>query len=69
MDYNPKPNVVYVGKMDNENDSTEVKIEKDRFTAPIEKGVYYYYSVWWMDEKEENLSHGDAFYAFVIEVD
>ena len=59
MDYNPQPNEVYVGKMDNENDSTEVKIEKNRFTAPTEKGVYYYiYSVSWMDEKEANLSHG-----------
>jgi hypothetical protein len=70
MDYNPQPNEVYVGKMDNENDSTEVKIENNRFTAPTEKGIYYYiYSVWWMDEKEANVSHGDAYYAFVIEID
>ena len=69
MDYNPQPNEVYVGKMDNENDDTEVKFENNRFTAPTEKGVYYYiYSVSWMDEKEANLSHGHAYYAFVIEV-
>lgn len=29
----------------------------------------YDYGVWWMDEKEENLSKGDAFYAFVLEVE
>ncbi|WP_172370611.1 hypothetical protein [Sporosarcina jiandibaonis] len=69
MDYNPQPNEIYVGQMENKNDSTEVKIENNRFIAPMEKGVYYYiYSVMWMDEKEANVSHADAYYAFVIEV-
>ena len=70
MNYNPKPNEVYLGQMINDNDSTEVNMENNRFTAPTEKGIYYYtYSVWWKDKKEKNLSHGDAYYAFVIEVD
>jgi hypothetical protein len=69
MDYNPKPNEISVEQIINDNDSTEVKIKKNRFAAPTEKGVYYYtYSVWWKDEKEKNVSHGDAFYAFAIEV-
>jgi hypothetical protein len=69
MNFNPQPNEIYLGKMDNENDDTEVKLENNRFIAPTNKGIYYYiYSVSWMDEKEANVSHGDAYYAFVIEV-
>jgi hypothetical protein len=71
MDYNPKPNEIYMYQMVNDEDSmeTEVKMKNNRFAAPKEKGVYYYtYSVWWKDKEEKNVSHGDAFYAFVIEV-
>lgn len=69
MNYKPKPNEIYVTQID-ENEETEVEIKNNGFKAPTEKGVYYYaYSVWWMDSKEKNLAHGDAFYAFVLEVD
>ena len=52
-----------------ENKETEVVVKDNQFTAPTQKGINYYsYGAWWMDEKEENLSHGDAFYAFVLEV-
>lgn len=69
MDYNPKPNEVHMEQMVNDNDSKEVKMDNNQFAAPTEKGVYYYtYSVWWNDEKEKNVSHGDAFYSFAIEV-
>ncbi|GIN91892.1 hypothetical protein J6TS1_50060 [Siminovitchia terrae] len=68
MDYEPKPNEFHVVQMSN-NKETEVMVKDNRFTAPAKSGVYYYsYGVWWMDEKEANLSHGDAFYAFVLEV-
>ncbi|MFS0646481.1 hypothetical protein [Siminovitchia sp. 179-K 8D1 HS] len=68
MDYEPKPNEFHVVQMSN-NKETEVMVKDNRFTAPAQSGVYYYsYGVWWMDEKEANLSHGDAFYAFVLEV-
>lgn len=68
MDYKPKPNEFYVVQID-DNEETEIKTKNNRFKAPKEKGIYYYaYSVWWMDDKEKNLSHGDAFYAFVLEV-
>ncbi len=69
MDYNPKPNEFYVLQIhDNEEHAIEVK--DNSFSAPAQKGVYYYsYGVWWMDEKVEHLSHGDAFYAFALEVD
>jgi len=68
MDYEPKPNEFHVVQIGN-NKETEVIVKDNRFTAPTQSGVYYYsYGVWWMDEKEANLSHGDAFYAFVLEV-
>lgn len=69
MDYEPKPNEFHVVEM-SENKETEVIVKDNQITAPTQKGVYYYaYGVWWMDEKEENVSKGDAFYAFVLEVD
>lgn len=68
MDYEPKPNEIHVTQTQNEIE-TIVPINENRVTAPLVEGVYYYsYGVWWMDEEEKNLSHGDAFYAFVIEV-
>ena len=68
MNYEPKPNEVYVVQM-SESGEKEITVQDNQFTAPSEKGIYYYsYGVWWMDEKEENVSHGDAFYAFALEV-
>lgn len=68
MDYEPKPSEFYLNQI-NRNIESEVFIEENGFTAPIQKGIYYYsYGVWWMDEKKDNLSHGDAFYAFALEV-
>jgi hypothetical protein len=69
MDFEPKPNDFYVIQI-NGSKETEVTVENNHFTAPKQKGIYYYsYGVWWMDEKEANLSNGDAFYAFVLEVE
>ena len=68
MDYKPKPNEFYVVQV-SESGETEIIVQDNRFTAPTEKGIYYYYyAVWWMDKKEKNVSHGDAFYAFALEV-
>ncbi|MDN3015598.1 hypothetical protein PH210_05165 [Paenibacillus sp. BSR1-1] len=68
MDYEPKPNEFHVSQI-SESIENEVLVKDNSFSVPIQKGVYYYsYGVWWMDEKEKNLSHGDAFYAFVLEV-
>lgn len=68
MDYTPKPNEIHLSKIDND-DEMEVEIIDNQFAAPDEKGTYFYrYSVWWMDEEDEDLSHGDAFYAFAIKV-
>jgi hypothetical protein len=68
MDYKPKPNEFHLTQI-HESNENEILVKENGFSAPPQKGVYYYsYGVWWMDEKEENLSHGDAFYAFVLEV-
>jgi hypothetical protein len=68
MDYDPKPNEVHLTQM-NGNKEVEVVVENNRFTVQKEKGIYYYsYGVWWMDEKQANVSNGDAFYAFALEV-
>lgn len=69
MNYEPKPNEFHVLQM-SDGMETEVTLQDNHFTAPTEQGIYYYsYGAWWMDEKEENVSNGDAFYAFVLEVE
>ncbi|MEH7885194.1 hypothetical protein V7654_12845 [Bacillus sp. JJ1609] len=68
MDHEPKPNKIQVKQINNDKED-EIIVNENRFTAPTQEGIYYYsYSVGWMDEEEEHLSHGDAFYAFVLEV-
>ncbi|MGE8206793.1 hypothetical protein ACQKP0_19975 [Heyndrickxia sp. NPDC080065] len=69
MNYEPKPNKFHVIQINNNNE-TEIKVENNRFTAPTQKGVFYYsYGVWWMDKKKANVSNGSAFYAFALEVE
>ena len=69
MNYEPKPNEFHVLQI-SESDEVEVIVKDNSFTAPLHEGIYYYsYGVWWMDEQEENVSNGDAFYNFVIEVE
>ncbi|MEC2158819.1 hypothetical protein [Virgibacillus halodenitrificans] len=68
MEYTPKPNEIYLSQMKNVGEK-EIKLKHNQFKAPDKKGTYFYvYSVRWLDEENENLSHGDAFYAFAIEV-
>lgn len=68
MDYDPKPNEIHLIQFHDDQEK-EITVSDNSFTAPTEAGIYYYsYGVWWMDEKEEHLSLGDAFYAFAIEI-
>ncbi|MEH7442563.1 hypothetical protein V7201_09585 [Bacillus sp. JJ1122] len=68
MEYEPKPNKIHVLHISN-NEETEVKVSNNHFSAPTQKGTYYYsYGARWMDEKKENVSNGDASYVFAIEV-
>ncbi|MEH7381007.1 hypothetical protein V7138_11045 [Bacillus sp. JJ1533] len=65
MDYEPMPNEVHVAYYLGDKE-TEVEVDNHHITAPEEKGVYYYsYGVWWNDGE---VSKGDAFYAFALEV-
>lgn len=69
MDYKPKPNEFHLLQI-NEGNENEIVIKDNSFSAPTNKGVYYYsYGVWWMDDQEENVSNGDAFYSFSLEVE
>lgn len=68
MDYSPKPNEVHLSEIKNDEEK-EIKVQHNHFYAPSETGTYYYvYSVWWMDEEKDNVSLGDAFYAFALKV-
>mgnify|MGYP003414815811 FL=1 len=68
MDFTPKPSEVSITQIHDGKES-RAAAQGSRFNAPGEKGIYHYsYQVWWMDEKEEALSHGDASYAFVLEI-
>lgn len=65
MDYTPKPNKIHLSQIKN-NDEKEIEINDHQFTAPDEKGTYFYsFGVWWMDE---DVSLGNAYYAFALEV-
>lgn len=68
MDYDPKPNEIHLNQY-HEKEEKKISVSDNRFTAPSEAGIYHYsYGVWWMDEKDEGFSLGDAFYGFVVEV-
>lgn len=59
-----------VGVRLNKTLMVSMKIKKHKFSAPKEKGIYYYaYSAWWMDENRQSISNGDAYYAFVLKVE
>ncbi|GAA4063299.1 hypothetical protein [Amphibacillus indicireducens] len=51
------------------DDLTEVKLNENQFTAPDEKGVYYYvYSVAWLNKDEEKVSNGSVDYGFILDI-
>ncbi len=69
LDYKPQPSEIHLSEYRENQESVEITLKDLQFIAPTQKGIYYYsYGVWWMDEKREHVSNGDAFYAFVLEV-
>ncbi|MEX3624687.1 hypothetical protein [Viridibacillus arvi] len=69
MDYEPQPSEIHLSVFSENQVTSDIAVKDNQFTAPTQKGIYYYsYGVWWMKEKEKNISNGDAFYAFVLEV-
>ncbi|WP_088073046.1 hypothetical protein [Gottfriedia luciferensis] len=66
--YSLKPTEIRVTQISEQNE-TKVVGEKNRFSAPSSKGIYYYsYSLDWRDKNDKNVSNGDANYAFVLQV-
>ncbi len=70
MDYEVTPNEITLVQVSEEGEvMDEVDLTNDSFIAPTENGIYYYsYSVAWRDTEDSNVSLGDAFYAFALEV-
>lgn len=69
ISYIPEPNEFHLMQLTEDGREEEVKTESNVFKAPEKSGTYYYsYGVWWMDEERENVSNGDAFYNFALEV-
>lgn len=63
-----KPNEYHLSQF-HEEKVRKLDVRTNTFKAPDTPGTYVYgYSVWWMSEEEENVSDGDALYAFPIEV-
>ncbi|MGG0719302.1 hypothetical protein ABE096_17125 [Robertmurraya massiliosenegalensis] len=68
IDFEPQPTEIHVEQFINET-GIEVPLEGLQFSVPEEPGVYYYsIGAWWLDEEDENVSLGDAFYAIALEV-
>lgn len=69
MNYQPQPSKIHLSEESEAGEMIEVEVADNHFFAPEEPRIYYYYyGVWWMDQKEKNVSLGDAFYAFALEV-
>lgn len=69
MDYEPLPNRTYLTRVE-ANDTYSTDLKDHTFIAPDELGIYFYsYDVSWMDEIDVRISHADASYMFVIEVE
>ncbi|MDP4162425.1 MAG: hypothetical protein Q8906_07505 [Bacillota bacterium] len=69
MNYKPKPNQFHVQSINANKETKIVKVKNNLFTAPKQKGTYYYsFGVWWMDKKIANQSRGSADYDFVLQV-
>ncbi|WP_419881602.1 hypothetical protein ACN6MY_19180 [Peribacillus sp. B-H-3] len=68
IDYDPQPNEIHLSQVNGKKEIV-LPVEKGHFKAPRNTGTYNYtYSVWWMDEKDKHLSHGDASYEFDLNV-
>lgn len=68
VNYSPKPEEFDVIQFINNKD-TIIPFDNGRFTAPTQKGIYYYSVLArWLDKKDKNISKGDASYVFALEV-
>ncbi|GLC88546.1 hypothetical protein [Lysinibacillus piscis] len=69
MDYQPQPSKVYLEEVRENQETVEITVTANQFTAPTQQGIYYYsYGVWWLSDEDGHMSNGDAFYVFALEV-
>jgi hypothetical protein len=65
--YKPEPNELSIQQFDDDK-TTQIPLKKDSFSAPKEKGIYYYgISAFWTTDDGKYLK-GDTSSVFVIEV-
>jgi len=67
MDFEPPPTTIELSIFRENEEEVSIELQDVYFSAPTQKGIYYYsYSLRW---QKDELSIGDAHYAFALEVD
>ena len=67
MDFEPPPTTINLTTLNENEEEISIELQDVHFSAPSQKGIYYYsYSSKW---QKDELSIGDAHYAFALEVD
>lgn len=66
MDFEPPPTTIELTEFRGNEGEVNVGLQNLHFTAPTQKGIYYY--SYWLRWQKDNISIGDAYYAFALEV-
>jgi len=67
MDFEPPPTTIDLTTLNENEEEISIELQNVHFSALTQKGIYYYsYSLIWQNDE---LSIGDAHYAFALEVD
>lgn len=67
MDFEPPPTTIELSIFRENEEEVSIELQDLHFSAPTQKGIYYYsYSLRW---QKDELSIGDAHYAFALEVE
>ena len=67
MDFEPPLTTIELSIFTENEEEVSIELQDVYFSAPTQKGIYYYsYSLTW---RKDELSIGDAHYAFALEVD
>lgn len=70
IDLKRQPDEVALEQVKNKQSTAITDFKNMRFTAPKEKGTYFYaFRADWTNPKKENTSDGDALYAFHVRVE
>lgn len=70
IDLKRQPDEVELEQVKNKQSTAITDFKNMRFTAPKEKGTYFYaFRADWANQKEKNTSDGDAWYALHVRVE